>query len=43
MLDDGFRYRGAVYGSLSTVAKVITGGIWNGYVFFARALKELEA
>ena len=40
VLEDGFRYGGETYGSLSTVAKAITGVIWNGYVFFGRALKE---
>jgi hypothetical protein len=44
VLEEGFRYDGAVYGSLSTVAKVITGGgIWNGFVFFGRALKEARS
>ena len=43
VLDDGFRYGGETYGSLSTVAKAITGVIWNGYVFFGRALKEARA
>ena len=41
--DDGFRYDGKSYGSLSTVAKVITGKIWNGFVFFGRALKEAQS
>jgi hypothetical protein len=42
VLGDGFQYGGETYGSLSTVAKVITGKIWNGYVFFARALKAAQ-
>jgi hypothetical protein len=40
VLENGFLYGGKTYGSLSTVAKAITGVIWNGYVFFGRALKE---
>ena len=42
VLGDGFQYGGETYGSLSTIAKVITGKIWNGYVFFGRALKEAQ-
>jgi hypothetical protein len=41
--EDGFRYGGETYGSLSTIAKAITGVIWNGYVFFGRALKEARS
>ena len=40
VLDDGFSYRNKTYGSLSTVAKEITGTVWNGFTFFDRALKE---
>jgi hypothetical protein len=29
-----FSYRGETYKSLSTIAKVITGTIWNGFLFF---------
>jgi hypothetical protein len=43
VLEDGFRYRDTTYGSLSTVAKEITGTIWNGYVFFGRSLKEARS
>lgn len=42
VLDDGFAYDGETYGSLSTVAKVITGTTWNGFGFFRRALIEAE-
>ena len=31
---DGFEYDGAVYASLSAVAKRITGSHCNGYLFF---------
>lgn len=34
VLADGFEYRGKRYGSLSTIAKVITGTEWSGLVFF---------
>jgi len=34
VLPDGFEWRGARYGSLSSVAKAITGTQWNGYAFF---------
>ena len=30
----GFEYEGAIYRSLSGVAKVVTGTHWNGYHFF---------
>lgn len=33
-LEDGFRYRGTLYRSLSAVAGVITGVKWNGRRFF---------
>lgn len=34
VLEDGFRYAGKTYRSLSTVAKEATGTIWNGLLFF---------
>ena len=34
VLEDGFRYEGEIYHSLSTVARVATGTIWNGFTFF---------
>ena len=34
VLDQGFEYDGSVYGSLSAVAKAITGSHCNGYYFF---------
>lgn len=32
--EDGFRYLGKTYGSLSMIARRITGTRWNGKVFF---------
>jgi hypothetical protein len=34
VLEDGFRYEGETYNSLSTIARVATGTIWNGFTFF---------
>ena len=34
VLDDGFEYQGARYGSLSKIAMEITGTRWNGFLFF---------
>jgi hypothetical protein len=34
VLPDGFEYDGQVFGTLSAVAKAITGSHWNGYLFF---------
>jgi hypothetical protein len=34
ILDKGFRYHGNTYGSLSEVARLITGTRWNGLRFF---------
>ena len=34
VLADGFQHRGTVYGSLSQVAREITGTHWNGPAFF---------
>jgi hypothetical protein len=34
VLADGFDYRGKRFGSLSSIAKAITGTSWNGYGFF---------
>jgi len=34
ILDQGFAFEGKVYGSLSAVAKAITGSHCNGYLFF---------
>jgi hypothetical protein len=34
MLEAGFEYQGRVFGSLSQVARAITGTGWNGFGFF---------
>ena len=34
VLNDGFAWNGATYGSLSMIAKAITGTSWNGHRFF---------
>lgn len=34
ILADGFEYEGEVYGSLSAVAKAVTGSHCNGFLFF---------
>jgi len=34
VLETGFEYQGTFYGSLSPIAKEITGTSWNGYAFF---------
>jgi len=34
VLDNGFEFEGQVYGSLSAVARAVTGTRWNGLVFF---------
>ena len=37
VLDAGFEYEGRRFGSLSAIAKAITGTKWNGLVFFGLA------
>jgi hypothetical protein len=34
VLADGYQHQGTVYGSLSRVAREITGTRWNGPAFF---------
>lgn len=34
VVEDGFRYEGKSYNSLSSIAREITGTRWNGKVFF---------
>lgn len=41
VLEDGFAWRGKRYGSLSVIAREITGTRWNGWMFFG--LKQREA
>jgi hypothetical protein len=41
VLDSGFAWNGRTFGSLSQVAKAITGTSWNGHRFFGlRSTKE---
>lgn len=37
VLEDAFEYEGRKYGSLSALAKEITGAIWNGWVWWGLA------
>jgi hypothetical protein len=41
ILDHGFEFEGAVYGSLSAVAKKITGGHCNGLAFFRLGMEAM--
>ncbi len=41
VLENGFRYEGEVYRSLSAVARKISGTQWNGFLFFASALNAI--
>jgi hypothetical protein len=34
VLETGFEYNGAVYTSLSAIARQVTGTRWNGFLFF---------
>jgi hypothetical protein len=34
VLSAGFEYDGRIFGSLSAIANEVTGGNWNGFVFF---------
>ncbi len=40
VLAGGFEYAGEVYGSLSAVAKAVTGSHCNGFLFFRLNTKE---
>ena len=40
ILEHGFEYDGAVYASLSAVAKAITGSHCNGFLFFRLTRQE---
>lgn len=40
VLDAGFEYQGQSYGSLSRIARTITGTAWNGFVFFDLAVRK---
>src|SRR5262245_45136158 len=41
--EDGFEYDGALYGSLSAVAKAVTGSHWNGHLFFGLTKRKDDA
>jgi DUF2924 family protein len=41
VLEDGFRYQGQRYGSLSAVARAATGTRWNGPIFFGLGKREV--
>ena len=43
VLASGFEFEGAIYASLSAVAKAITGAHWNGRLFFGLTTKGGEA
>ena len=40
VLDDGFEYDGKHWKSLTAIAKAITGGHWNGPLFFGLAERK---
>jgi len=40
VLADGYEYEGQRYGSLSAVAKAVTGSHWNGNLFFGLTNKK---
>jgi Protein of unknown function (DUF2924) len=43
VLERGFEYDGGIYGSLSAVARAITGTRWNGRRFFGLSEEEASA
>lgn len=43
VLDDGFEHQGVRYGTLSAVAKKITGAGWNGFLYFGLASRSRGA
>jgi hypothetical protein len=40
VLDDGFEFEGRRYGSLTAIAKAVTGSHWNGRHFFGLTSKK---
>jgi hypothetical protein len=40
--EEGFEYRGRRFTSLSTLAKEISGKVWNGFAFFSVALRAAQ-
>ena len=43
VVEDGYRYRGVVYRSLSAIAKRITGAHWSGPRFFGLVSRSKAA
>ena len=43
VLNDGFAWNGVTYGSLSMIAKAITGTSWNGHRFFGLRVGRLSS
>jgi hypothetical protein len=41
-VEDGYLYRGQTYGSLSAIAKKITGSQWSGPVFFGTKARKAK-
>jgi len=39
-VEGGYEYEGAVYRSLSAVAKAVTGSHWNGRLFFGLTARK---
>jgi hypothetical protein len=42
VLEEGFRYRGRTYRSLSAIAREITGTAWNGFLFFGLLREKID-
>ncbi|MCI0431136.1 MAG: DUF2924 domain-containing protein [Rhodospirillales bacterium] len=42
VLEQGFEYRGTTYGSLSEIARAITGSRWSGPAFFGLRKKPQQ-
>ena len=40
IVENGVRWNGELYGSLSAVAKAVTGNHWNGRLFFGLTKKK---
>jgi hypothetical protein len=40
IVENGFEWQGVVYGSLSAVARAVTGSRWNGKLFFGLATRK---
>ena len=42
VMESGFAWNGVIYGSLSRIAREITGTNWNGFVFFGLDQKQKD-